>query len=153
MNEALSTTIAGMLTLLAAALLSAAIMGGFSTDLKPPPPVNPLDVRLQAEAADIETIDTTRMREIVSSGSHLILDARPQSEYDQGHIPTALPVPVRNFEESFPMIAPLLDPETPVVVYCTGPACDDGLRLIERMREAGYLGGVLYVDGMEGWSE
>ncbi|MGA0332616.1 MAG: rhodanese-like domain-containing protein [Kiritimatiellia bacterium] len=148
MKEAASTLSVGMLTLLAASLLSAWVMGGFSSHHR-------LPASLSAQAAElgISVIDTLQMREIVRSGSHLILDARKTSDYDDGHIPTAFSVPVSKFEESFPMIAPMLLPDTPLVVYCSGPQCDDALRLIERMREAGVEAAVLYLEGMEGWNE
>ena len=151
MKEALSTTFTGMFTLLIAAALSAAVMGGFSVEIPEATAVNPFDVSLQAEAKGIATVSTEQMREMVSLGSHLILDAREQAAYDAGHIPTAMSVSVKNFEESFPMIAPMLDADTPMVVYCTGPFCDDALRLIERMRDAGFQNAVLYLEGMEGW--
>ncbi|MDF3129780.1 rhodanese-like domain-containing protein [Kiritimatiellaeota bacterium B1221] len=151
MKEALSTTFTGMFSLLIAATLSAAIMGGFRLGLPEAQMENPFDVASQAEAAGVEIVDTAQMREIVETGSHLILDAREASAYDQAHIPTAMSVSVHQFEESFPQIAPMLQADSPLAVYCTGPYCDDGLRLILRMREAGFTGAVLYLEGMEGW--
>lgn len=153
MKEALSTTLTGLAVLLAASLISAAVMGGFSARFEAPAPLNPFDMERRAAEKGVSLVRTEEMRDIVASGSHLILDARSQSQYDQGHIPTAMPVPVRDFEESFPLIAPLLGPEIPVVVYCSGPFCDDALYLIERIAEAGFPGARLYLDGMEGWSE
>jgi rhodanese-related sulfurtransferase len=111
--------------------------------------VSPIEVA--AAEAGVEIIGSTDARRFQESGSHLFLDARTQREYDQGHIPMAMPLPLRDFESAFPQIAPLLDPDTPLVVYCSGPLCDDGLHLIFRLREAGFEGGVLYLDGMEGW--
>jgi rhodanese-related sulfurtransferase len=148
MKEALSTTLTGLVTLLTASLLSAWVMGGFSPERTLPP-----SLATTAAEMGIQLVSTPEMRVIVDSGSHLILDARSQSEYDEGHIPTAMSVSIQNFEESFPMIAPMLYPDTPLVVYCNGPTCDDALRLIERMREIGFEGALLYLDGMEGWNE
>jgi len=109
--------------------------------------------RVSIEAAElgVEIISVDQMRAIVDEGSHLILDARSQAEYDLGHIPMAMSVPFKTFEESFPMIAPILQPDSPVVVYCSGPLCDDALLLIKRMREAGFLTTSLFLEGMEGW--
>ncbi len=151
MKEALSTTFTGMVTLLVAATLSAAIMGGFSMEIPEAPAVNPFDMALQAEAKGIETVSTGQMREMVESGSHLILDARESSAYDEAHIPTARSFSIHDFEEQFPVMLPMLSSGMPVVVYCTGPFCDDALRLIERLRETGFPNAVLYLDGMEGW--
>ncbi|MEX2606566.1 MAG: rhodanese-like domain-containing protein [Kiritimatiellia bacterium] len=108
-------------------------------------------VEAAAEEAGVDVIGTEDARTFQESGSHLFLDARSQQEYDQGHIPMAMPLPLREFESAFPQLAPMLEPDTPLVVYCSGPLCDDGLHLILRLREAGFGGGILYLDGMEGW--
>lgn len=108
-------------------------------------------VEAAAGEAGVEIIGSVEARRFLELGSHLFLDARSQQEYDQGHIPMAMSLPLREFESTFPQIAPMLDSDTPLVVYCSGTLCDDGLHLILRLREAGFEGGVLYLDGMEGW--
>ncbi|WFB36399.1 rhodanese-like domain-containing protein [Kiritimatiellota bacterium B12222] len=140
-----------MTTLLVVAVLSAVLSGGLSGKVVLSSDVKAFDVALQAEDRGIETVDTAQMKEMVASGAYLILDARLPSEYEKSHIPTAKSVSIQFFEESFPEVLPLLSEGGPVVVYCTGPFCDDGLRLIERMQEIGFYGAMLYVDGMEGW--
>jgi len=104
-----------------------------------------------AREAGVEVVDTDRMRAIVATGSHLILDARPLSDYDAGHLPGAMSLPRESFETAYPELAPVLTPADPLVVYCSGPLCDDALLVIERLREAGFSGASLYLDGWEGW--
>lgn len=151
MKEAPSTLITGCLML----LLATAVSGWLTAVLSPSPltaeRISPSRVEMQALAQGIEIIDPAGMRAVVAQGSRLILDARPQSEYDQGHLPTAMPLPVDDFENSFPLIAPMLTPDTPLVVYCGGPLCDDALRLAGYLREAGFGDTALFLQGMEGW--
>jgi len=113
--------------------------------------VRPSWVREEAIQLGVELVDLEQLKQIIDTGSHLILDARSQEEYDQGHIPTAMPVSVKEFEQSFPMIAPILEPDSPLVVYCGGPLCDDALLLVKRLRDAGYTNASLFLEGMEGW--
>lgn len=147
----LKTNLFGILLLLGVSALTA----WMSYTLSPEPltleqfRVSPVEAA--AGEAGVEIIRSVEARRFQESGSHLFLDARAQHEYDQGHIPTAMPLPLRDFESAFPQIAPMLESDTPLVVYCSGPLCDDGLHLILRLREAGFEGGVLYLDGMEGW--
>jgi rhodanese-related sulfurtransferase len=149
--DMLKTNLIGIMLLLGVSAVTAWV----SYSLSPEPltleqfRVSPVEAA--AGEAGVEIIDTVEARRFLESGSYLILDARTQQEYDQGHIPTAMPLPLREFESAFPQIAPMLESNTPLVVYCSGPLCDDGLHLILRLREAGFEGGVLYLDGMEGW--
>jgi rhodanese-related sulfurtransferase len=151
MKEAWSTTITGIMVLLLASVLSGWMLKVLSPETLRSEQVSLSRVSIEAGELGIPLVDLSEMQEIVASGSHLILDARSQAEYDQGHIPMAMSVPVKSFEESFPMIAPILQPDSPLVVYCSGPLCDDALLLIKRMQEAGFSNASLFLDGMGGW--
>lgn len=151
MKEAWSTICMGCLSLLLAASVSAWMTAGLSPSRLTTAQISPSRVALQAQEQGIEVVDVATMRGMVESGSHLILDARSQSEYDEGHIPTAMSLSVKDFENSFPLIAPMLMPETPLVVYCSGALCDDALLLIGYLREAGFGNASLFLEGMEGW--
>lgn len=151
MKEAWSTMFMGCLILLLASSVSA-----WMTAVLAPTPVtleqiSPSRVEVEARERGIEIIDLPTMRTIVASGSHLIFDARSQREYDEGAIPTAMSFSVKDFENSFPMMAPMLTPEMPLVVYCSGPLCDDALLLIGYLNEAGFVNTSLFLQGMEGW--
>lgn len=110
-------------------------------------------VEVAANSAGIPLVRTDQMRRMVDQGTHLVLDARSLSEYDRGHIPGAMPLPLADFENSFPGIAPILSPEDPLVMYCSGPRCDDALLLAQRIKDAGFDRVSVYLDGWEGWSQ
>ena len=110
-------------------------------------------VETAAQEAGIPVVRPGEMRTAVEAGTHLILDARSMREYDQGHIPGAMSLPLRDFESVFPGIAPLIQPEDPLIVYCSGPLCDDAYLLAGRLREAGFINVSLYLAGWEGWSQ
>ena len=103
--------------------------------------------------AGLPLVRVPEMRRIVEGGTHLILDARSMEEYDRGHLPGAMPLPLADFEHAFPGIAPMLSPDDPLVVYCSGPRCDDALLLGQRLKEAGFANVSVFLDGWQGWSE
>jgi rhodanese-related sulfurtransferase len=47
----------------------------------------------------------------------------------------------------------LLTPEQPIVVYCSGPECDESLKLGEILITAGYTNIALFAGGMTAWTE
>ena len=106
----------------------------------------------QARSLGIPTIGFDGVENILMSGSHLVLDARPMEEYDAGHLPGSLPLPEHDFEAQFPGIAPMLFPEGPILTYCSGTDCDSALQLALRLKDAGFTNVVLYTAGYGDWS-
>ncbi len=65
-------------------------------------------------------------------------DARPQADYEAGHIKGALHLPVHRFEtwiDTFIQNHPI---DTPIITYCDGPNCHLGEDLAEQLVFAGY---------------
>ncbi|MEU1123666.1 rhodanese-like domain-containing protein [Streptomyces sp. NPDC005899] len=76
----------------------------------------------------------------------VVLDSRSAAAWDQGRIPGAVHLPTALVAER---AAALLDPATPVVVYCWGPGCNGATRAALALAELGHqvkemLGGFEY---------
>ena len=112
-------------------------------------------LRLETLAASkgIETADIRMVREILESGSHLVLDARPMEEFDKGHLPGAIPFPFATHIDSFDEMSAMLGPSQPVLVYCSGRRCDDALMLGAFLRAQGTEKIVLFPGGTGAWVE
>jgi len=151
MKEPWTTTAAGIVVLLTASALSGWIQFRGDPDPVTAEMLQTSEVQQRAEEEGIAWIDTREAEERLNAGTHLFLDARAESDYMREHLPAALSLPVTAFEEHFPALAPILDADTPLVIYCSGPDCDEGLLLIQRLRDAGYQDLTLYLDGLEGW--
>jgi rhodanese-related sulfurtransferase len=151
MNECSKPLTAGLL-LLMISLASGGLQAWRSgLDLREVLSVSP--VEQQALAEGVPLLRTDEVRIFAESGSHLFLDARPMAEYDQGHLPGALSLPHEDFENAFVALAPIFTPMDPLVVYCSGPTCDDALLVALRLREAGFVDVSVYLDGWKGWTE
>jgi rhodanese-related sulfurtransferase/DNA-binding transcriptional ArsR family regulator len=67
----------------------------------------------------LEAVEASELMELLSDGSVIILDVRPEEEYRAGHIPGALSVPVDDLEAALQT----LPKDKEIVAYCRGPYC------------------------------
>lgn len=80
----------------------------------------------------LATITRDQLRRRLDEGGVVVLDVRPRTEYDAGHIRGALSVPMGELKTRLAEIPQGTD----VVAYCRGPFCvyaDDAVRLLSRM--------------------
>lgn len=87
------------------------------------------------------------------SGSAFFLDAREPADYAAGHIGNALNLPAQSFAQHFGQIAPLLTPESPLVVYCDGKECDLSHRLADSLRQQGHTNVHILANGWTVWKQ
>lgn len=71
----------------------------------------------ETETAVYQKIDAEKAKEMIDAGGVAILDVRTQEEYDAGHIPDTLLLPVDEINET--TAAELLpDKDAVILVYC-----------------------------------
>jgi DNA-binding transcriptional ArsR family regulator len=68
---------------------------------------------------EFEQISAQDLYQRLQTGDVILVDARPAAEYQAGHLPGALSVPVKNVER---LLTALPDDKT-IVAYCRGPHC------------------------------
>jgi rhodanese-related sulfurtransferase len=103
-----------------------------------------------ASAAE-EFIALDQAKQLWLNGTTLFLDAREPADYAAGHIGNALNLPVQSFAQHFGEIAPMLTPESLLVLYCDGPKCELSHRLRESLRQLGYTNSHLLFNGLTSW--
>lgn len=139
-------------------LASAALVFGAAASL----PLNParLDFgRRWADAAQdklarfgLRSVTVAETAAIVGRGDRIVLDARKLESYQQGHLPTAMPLPVSDFPNAFASVAGLLATfADPILVYCTGSDCDESVELAMKLRDIGYTNLVVFTGGFDEW--
>jgi rhodanese-related sulfurtransferase len=77
----------------------------------------------------IEQVTPPELSERLARGDVVVLDVRPEPEYEAGHIPGALSAPLDDLES----VAAGLPRGREIVAYCRGPYCvyaDDAVRLL-----------------------
>ncbi len=95
---------------------------------------------------ELEAISRDELRARLAADEVVVVDVRPEAEYEAGHIPGAVSVPPDRLEE----LLETLPEDRDIVAYCRGPYCvyaDDAVRhLRARGRTAARL-----EDGLPEW--
>jgi rhodanese-related sulfurtransferase len=80
---------------------------------------------------DLEVVDKEELLRLLKDETVIVIDVRPEVEYEQGHISSARSVPVENLKRRLAE----LPRDVEVVAYCRGPYCiysDQAVRLLHR---------------------
>lgn len=105
----------------------------------------------QARRRGVSTIDPAAAIEDWRAGRSLWLDVRPAADYARGHVPWALPLPAATLAAQGPAAVPTAEHDRPLIVYCQGPTCDDGLHAALRLQSMGFRAVRLFVGGLASW--
>ncbi len=110
-----------------------------------------LQVQPGVKMGEIIEISMNEMRRLTSLQNVIILDARPDLFYEDGHIPSALNLPRDDFDRRLPgILSALRDPKIQkIVVYCAEESCEDGHTVALGLQRLG-LGDIHIFRG--GWS-
>lgn len=84
-----------------------------------------------ADALEVVTLDELRAR--LEDGGTVLLDVRPGDEFEAGHIPGALSIPI----DALPQRLAELPEGAEVVAYCRGPYCVFASEAVALLRERG----------------
>ena len=99
-----------------------------------------------------EEIDSAaRAKEIFDNGNVLFVDARSQDNYEDGHIPGAVSLPVGRFDDRIESFLNRYSSDQPVVTYCSGRTCEDSHDLAQFLSDAGFTNVRIFIDGFPGW--
>jgi rhodanese-related sulfurtransferase len=105
---------------------------------------------------DLELISSDELEARLGRGDLVLIDVRPEVEYNAGHLPGAISVPPGHPERLDDLVS-TIPPDEEIVAYCRGPYCvyaDDAirhlagqgrraLRLVEGVPEWRRAGGVV----------
>lgn len=79
------------------------------------------------------------------------VDARPDAQFEQGHIPGAILLNEDRWNELLPPMLALWAPDKHVVVYCSSQSCAASHHIAKRLRDEAGLKNVVVLHG--GWEE
>jgi rhodanese-related sulfurtransferase len=82
----------------------------------------------------MEPVDRKALLERVREGAVTVLDVRPIEEYNAGHIPGALSIPLKELERHLAA----LPHDQEIVAYCRGPYCVLSVKAVEMLRAKGF---------------
>jgi rhodanese-related sulfurtransferase/predicted transcriptional regulator len=94
---------------------------------------------------DVDTIGRQDLLERLERGDVVLVDVRPEAEYEAGHIDGAQSIPIDELERRLAE----LPPDAEVVAYCRGPFCAYAHEAVRQLHAAGRHASRLE----EGWPE
>ena len=93
----------------------------------------------------LEAVTRTELEARLRAGDTVVLDVRPSAEYEAGHIPGAMSVPVGTLRR-----LRSLSKDIEIVAYCRGPFCVYADEAVRQLRKRGFTARRLE-DGFPEW--
>ena len=94
----------------------------------------------------LEPLPREELLSRIKQGLVTIIDVRPAIEYNAGHVPGAINMPLDKLEERLGDI----DTDREIVAYCRGPHCVLAFDAVEKLRQQGFKANRLE-DGFPEW--
>ena len=82
----------------------------------------------------MEPVNREALLELVRAGEVTVLDVRPVEEYNAGHIPGAISIPLKELQ----LRLMDLPRDQEIVAYCRGPYCVLSVQAVEMLRAKGF---------------
>jgi len=87
-----------------------------------------------SERKAFEPVESAELLRRASAGEVVVIDVRPESEYEAGHLAGALSIPVAELSKRLAEVPSGRE----IVAYCRGPYCVMALDAVETLRNAGF---------------
>jgi rhodanese-related sulfurtransferase/DNA-binding HxlR family transcriptional regulator len=87
-----------------------------------------------ADRAELEAVDADTLMRRLGDGDVVVLDVRPEVEYQAGHIPGSRSIPIDELEQRLQEVPR----DREVVAYCRGPYCVFSDEAVALLRARGY---------------
>ncbi|MBP7791441.1 MAG: rhodanese-like domain-containing protein [Candidatus Goldbacteria bacterium] len=101
---------------------------------------------------DFPKIHLEEAKVLFESGKAVFIDARSTGEYNDGHIPGALSMPVGDVQNKIPQYKDILQDKV-LVPYCHGAGCHLSDKVAYALFDAGYKKIVIYFGGWPEWTQ
>ena len=103
--------------------------------------------------AKARSADEIKVEEAIAFGDQVIwVDARPDHEFAQEHVPGAIQLNEERWDELLPQMLEVWSPEKKVIVYCGKEACGASREVVRRLRtEAELKNAFILAGGWDAW--
>ena len=108
--------------------------------------VNRLVQSFLQDRSPLQSITTAELLQLLEAGNVVILDVRPEVEYQSGHIPEARSIPIDELETRLGE----LPRDQEIIAYCRGPYCVFADEAVTLLQKQGYRARRL-IDGLPDW--
>lgn len=117
------------------------------------PPVTPDPTYTDATyASKWPHITLQEVQRLMKQKHTVLVDGRGQSEWDQSHLPGALPLPLGDFQKNYPIYEQKLKRAKIIIAYCHGKGCHLSDSLCQDLVNKGYKNVAVFWGGFPEWS-
>ncbi len=141
-----------------ATVLAVAITAGFfffSTTVTAVDISQKLKIAVPAKAAPEKIVTVDEVARLAAlgpeKGNFELVDSRPLVRYNEGHIPGAISIPWREFNESAGKLPK--EKDKLIIFYCGSRACRLGLSSAGKAEKMGYTRVKVFADGLHAWKK
>jgi rhodanese-related sulfurtransferase len=115
----------------------------------PLPLIRPLDER----EGKWPLLSADEVLKNVQEGSAILIDARDEKYFIEGHIPGALNLPAARFGDAFAQVGESMPRDFAFIVYCQGEPCDESLDVLDNLQVLEFTNLSLYPGGWTEWEK
>lgn len=109
--------------------------------------------RLTDQEGESLAITLNEAKELFQENAVKFLDARPSSQYLDGHIASALSLPWQDVTTAFTDIAIQLDEKDNIITYCDGESCELSHDLALFLKDMGFTNVRVLNNGWTVWQD
>lgn len=96
-----------------------------------------------------ELITRDELKAAIDAGTVTVVDALGGANYEQQHLPGAIPLVEADVAAQAPVLLP--DKDARIAVYCTSPTCPNSQAVASKLAALGYTQVLKYREGIEDW--
>lgn len=122
-------------------------VNGFSS--KPLPLIRPVDER----EGKWPSLTAEEVLKHVQEGSAIVVDARDEKYFNEGHIPGAINLPAARFGDAFAQVGEGMPRDFVCIVYCQGEPCDESLDVMDNLEVLEFKTILLFPGGWTEWEK
>ena len=111
------------------------------------------EARLMDPSGKKLDISLSEAKKLFLQRSVVFIDARPQDDYEKGHIKGALGLPWNEVDRNFMRVTEDTSPDTPIITYCDGETCELSHNLAIFLLDMGFSNVRILINGWALWKE
>ena len=111
------------------------------------------EARLMDSSGKRLDISLPEAKKLFLQQSVVFIDARPQDDYEKGHIKRALCLPWNEVDRNFMRVTEDISPDTPIITYCDGETCELSHNLAIFLLDMGFSNVRILINGWTLWKE
>jgi rhodanese-related sulfurtransferase len=102
-----------------------------------------------------QRVTLEQLQQFIKEKRGLVFDARPETFYRFGHIPSALSLPREDFENAYKRFQTGLERNRaqPLIIYCSNEFCENAAMVQRSLQGLGYSNVAIFAGGWREWQE